>query len=78
MRLGDNFYMGILYGDHADSELQRTGKSNWSELKFDDVEELTRRMFDFGIRKLEIPDLISTLNLREVKSSDWSESTRIS
>jgi len=55
--LGDNFYMGILYGDHADeSEFQRTGKSIWLELKSDNVGELTRKILDFGVRRLEIPD----------------------
>jgi hypothetical protein len=44
IRLGDNFYMGILYGDHADeSKFQRTGKSIWLELKSDNLEEMTRK-----------------------------------
>jgi hypothetical protein len=57
IRMGDNFHTGILYGDHADeSEFQRTGKSVWLELKSDNVEEMKRRLLDFGVRKLEIPD----------------------
>jgi len=57
IRLGDNFYMGILYGDHVDeSEFQRTGKSVWLELKSDNLEEMTRKILAFGVRKLEIPD----------------------
>jgi hypothetical protein len=57
IRLGDNFYMGILYGDHADeSEFQRTGKSVWLELKSDNLEEMIRKILAFGVRTLEIPD----------------------
>jgi hypothetical protein len=57
IRMGDNFHMGILYGDHADeSQFQRTGKSVWLELKSDNVEEMKRKIFDFGVRILEIPD----------------------
>jgi catechol 2,3-dioxygenase-like lactoylglutathione lyase family enzyme len=57
IRVGDNFYIGFIYGDHADeSEFLRTGKSVWLELKSDDVEGLTRRILEFGVRKLPVPD----------------------
>jgi len=57
LRMGDNFYMAFLYGDHADeSEFLRTGKSVFLEIKSDNVEELRRRILDFGVRKLEVPD----------------------
>lgn len=55
--LGENFYIGFLYGDVADeSEFLRTARSIWLEIKSDDVEEMTRKILDFGVRKLEIPD----------------------
>ena len=57
MRMGDNFYIAFLYGDTPDeSEFLRTGKSVWLEVKSDNVEELQKRILDFGVRKLEIPD----------------------
>lgn len=57
IRLGEDFYTVFLYGDVADeSEFLRTAKSIWLEIKSDDVQELTRRILDFGIRKLELPD----------------------
>ncbi|MDB4900863.1 MAG: hypothetical protein JWQ63_144 [Mucilaginibacter sp.] len=57
LRLGDNFYIGFLYGDVADeSEFLRTARSIWLEIKSDNVEEMTRKILDFGVRKLEIPD----------------------
>ena len=57
LRLGDNFYIGFLYGDVADeSEFLRTARSIWLEIKSDNVEEMTRKILGFGVRKLEIPD----------------------
>jgi hypothetical protein len=57
LRLGDNFYIGLLYGNVADeSEFLRTARSIWLEIKSDNVEEMTRKILDFGVRKLEIPD----------------------
>src|SRR6267142_1041605 len=57
LRLGDNFYIGFLYGDVADeSEFLRTARSMWLEIKSDNVEEMTRKILDFGVRKLDIPD----------------------
>jgi hypothetical protein len=47
----------FLYGDDADeSEFLRTGKSVWLEIKSDNVEEMRRKILDFGVGKLEIPD----------------------
>lgn len=55
--LGGNFYIGFLYGDVDDaSEFLRTARSIWLEIKSDNVEEMTRKILDFGVRKLEIPD----------------------
>ena len=33
-----------------------TARSVWLEIKSDKVEEMTRRILDFGVRKLEVPD----------------------
>jgi len=55
--LGDRFYIGFLYGDVPDvSEFLRTARSVWLEIKSDNVEETTRKILDFGVRKLDIPD----------------------
>jgi hypothetical protein len=55
--LGDNFYIALLYGDVPDeSEFLRTARSVWLEIKSDNVEEMTRKILDFGVRKLDIPD----------------------
>jgi len=57
LRLEENFYIGFLYGDVADeSEFLRTARSVWLEIKSDNVEEMTRKILDFGVRKLEVPD----------------------
>ncbi len=57
LRLGENFYIGFLYGDVPDeSEFLRTARSVWLEIKSDNVEEMTRTILEFGVRKLEIPD----------------------
>ena len=57
LRLGENFYIAFLYGDVTDeSEFLRTGRSAWLEIKSDNVEEMTRKILEFGVRKLAIPD----------------------
>ncbi len=57
LRLGEDFYIGFLYGDVPDeSEFLRTARSAWLEIKSDNVEEMTRKILNFGVRKLEIPD----------------------
>ena len=57
VRLGEDFYIVFLYGDVADeSEFLRTARSVWLEIKSDNVEVMTRRILDFGVRKLEMPD----------------------
>jgi len=56
IRLGDAFYI-VLYGDVPDeSEFLRTARSVWLEIKSDNVEEMTRKILDFGVSKLDIPD----------------------
>jgi hypothetical protein len=57
IRLGGDFYVVFLYGDVPDaSEFLRTARSVWLEIKSDNVEELSRKILDFGVRKLEMPD----------------------
>jgi hypothetical protein len=58
VRLGDNFYIGFLYGDVPDvSEFLRTARSVWLEIKSDNVEEMSRKILESGLaRKLEVPD----------------------
>src|SRR6266700_7241953 len=57
LRMGENFHIAFMYVDDADeSEFLRTGKSVWLEIKSDNVEEMTQKILDFGVRKLDIPD----------------------
>ena len=71
IRLGENFYIGFLYGDVPDeSEFLRTARSVWLEIKSDNVEEMRRKILDFGVRKIEVPDLTFTSRLREVNAFD--------
>jgi len=55
--LGGDFFIGFLYGDVPDaSEFLRTARSVWLELKSDNVEAMTRKLLEFGVMKLEVPD----------------------
>lgn len=60
--LGENFHMTFLYGDVADEDIAeenqflRSAGSIWLELKSDAVEEMTRKILDFGIRTGQVPD----------------------
>ena len=58
VRLGDNFFIGFLYGDVSDeSEFLRSFRAIWLELKSDAVEETAQRIIHSGlVRKLEVPD----------------------
>ena len=57
IRLGDNFHIAFLYGDVADqSEFLRSARAIWLEIKTDNVEEIKRRILEFGARKLDVPD----------------------
>jgi hypothetical protein len=58
VRLGDNFYIGFLYGDVPDeSEFLRSARSIWLEIKSDNVEEMSQKILESGlVRKLEVPD----------------------
>jgi hypothetical protein len=57
IRLGEDFYIGFLYGDVPDeSEFLRSFRSVFLEIKSDHVDEMARKILDFGVRKLEVPD----------------------
>lgn len=57
IRLRENFYIAFLYGDVPDeSEVLRTARSIWLEVKSDNVEETARKILEFGARKLDLPD----------------------
>jgi hypothetical protein len=55
VRLGEDFYIGFLYGDVTDeSEFSRSFRAIWLELKADNVEEMSRKILESGlVRKLE-------------------------
>ena len=58
VRLGENFYIGFLYGDVPDeSEFLRSFRAVFLEIKSDNVEEMSRKIIESGlVRKLEVPD----------------------
>lgn len=58
VRLGENFYIGFLYGDVTDeSEFLRSFRAIWLEIKSDNVEEMSRKIVESGlVKKLEVPD----------------------
>ena len=58
VRLGEDFYIGFLYGDVTDeSEFLRSFRAIWLEIKSDNVEEMSRKIVESGlVRKLEVPD----------------------
>jgi catechol 2,3-dioxygenase-like lactoylglutathione lyase family enzyme len=58
VRLGDDFYIGFLYGEVPDvSEFSRTARSIWLEIKSDNVDEMKQKIIESGlVRVLEVPD----------------------
>jgi hypothetical protein len=58
VRLGEDFYIGFLYGDVTDeSEFLRSFRTIWLEIKSDNVEDMSRNIIESGlVRKLDIPD----------------------
>jgi catechol 2,3-dioxygenase-like lactoylglutathione lyase family enzyme len=57
IRLGDDFYIAFLYAELSDeSAFLRSGRAVWLEIKSDNVEEMTRKILEFGVRKLAVPD----------------------
>src|ERR1035438_3548141 len=56
LRLEEDFYIVHRYGDVPDeSEFLRSPRALWLQLKTDNVEELTRKILDFGARKMDLP-----------------------
>ncbi|MHB8623399.1 MAG: VOC family protein [Sulfuricaulis sp.] len=56
MHLGDDFYIAFLYGKTPDdSEPFRRFRAIWLEIKSENVQEMTRKIFDFGVTKLDMP-----------------------
>ena len=58
VRLGDNFYMGFLYGDVTDeSESWRSFRAIWVEIKSDNGEEMSRKIVESRlVRMLDTPE----------------------
>ena len=57
IRLGDQSYLVFLYGDVPDeSEFLRTARAMWLEIKCDDVKEMEKKILDFGVTRLGVPD----------------------
>jgi catechol 2,3-dioxygenase-like lactoylglutathione lyase family enzyme len=58
VRLGENFYIGFLYGDVTDeSEFLRSFRAIWLEIKSDDLEAMSRTIVESSlVTKLEVPD----------------------
>ena len=57
LRLQEEFYIVFRYGDVPDeSEFLRSSRSIWLQIQSDNVQEMTRKILDFGVRKLDIPD----------------------
>jgi hypothetical protein len=55
-RLAEEFYIVFRYGDDRDeSEFLRSPKALWFQIKTGDVEEMTRRVPDFGATKITRP-----------------------
>jgi len=56
LRLQEEFYIVFRYGDVPDeSEFLRSSRSIWLQIQSDNVQEMTRKILDFGVRKLDIP-----------------------
>ena len=58
LRLGEDFYIGFLYGDVPDeSEFLRSARSVWLEIKSDNLEEMSQKILESGlVEKLQVPD----------------------
>src|SRR5215469_6258643 len=57
VRLGEDFYIGFLYGDVPDeSEFLRSARSVWLEIKSDNVNEMSQKILESDlVRKLAVP-----------------------
>jgi hypothetical protein len=56
LRLERDFYMVFRYGDVPDeSAFLRSPRALWLQIKSDNVEEMTRKILDFGAAKIDLP-----------------------
>lgn len=56
IRLDEEFYIVFRYADVPDeSEFLRSSRTLWLQIKSDNVEEMSKKILDFGARKLDIP-----------------------
>jgi hypothetical protein len=58
VRLGDDFYIGFLYGDVDDaSDFHRSARAMWLEIKSDNVQATRDAILESGlVRELDVPD----------------------
>jgi catechol 2,3-dioxygenase-like lactoylglutathione lyase family enzyme len=55
-RLEEDFYIVHRYADVPDeSEFLRSPRALWLQIKTDNAEEMTRKILDFGARKIDLP-----------------------
>jgi catechol 2,3-dioxygenase-like lactoylglutathione lyase family enzyme len=55
-RLEEEFYILFRYGGVPDeSEFLRSPRALWLQIKSDNVKEMTRKILDFGARKIDLP-----------------------
>src|SRR5579863_4909247 len=55
-RLEEDFYIVHRYEDVPDaSEFLRSPRALWLQIKSDNVEEMTRKILDFGARTMDLP-----------------------
>jgi catechol 2,3-dioxygenase-like lactoylglutathione lyase family enzyme len=56
LRLEEEFYIAFRYGDVPDeSEFLRSPRALWLQIQTDNLEEMTRKILDFGVTKLGLP-----------------------
>ena len=57
LRLEEEFFILFRYGDVPDeTEFLRSPRALWLQIKSDNVEEMKKKILDFGVRKLDVPD----------------------
>lgn len=56
-RLGDNVYLAVMYEDEGIAlDEDDFLKATYLELKTDDVEEMRKKIVEFGVKVLDVPD----------------------
>jgi catechol 2,3-dioxygenase-like lactoylglutathione lyase family enzyme len=56
LRLGDDFYIAFMYEDEGILDADGFGKSIYLELKAGDAEAMRKKIVDFGVTVLDVPD----------------------